>query len=259
MHRPKKPGPGKVAALRAIEMDNTLSEAYAALPYTSLHYDFDIRAAREAAERAIKLDPNNPIALQVQGLCLAVRGQAEDALAELGRALQLEPLSLHLLWNKAAFHYFARQFDEAMGLSVKGLELNTKSAALHWSLGLTLVQKQMYGKAVEELEEAVQISGRAPFFLGGLGYAYSAAGIDEDGLQLIRELEQLSQRRHVSPFWTGAIYAALPRKDEAFLWLERAGEERAPRMVYVKALPWFANLRADPRFYCLLQRMNIPI
>jgi hypothetical protein len=73
---------------------------------------------------------------------------------------------VHLLWNKAAFHYFARQFDEAMSLSMKGLELDPKSAALHWSLGLTLVQKQMYGK---EVEEAVQISVQAPFFLGGLG------------------------------------------------------------------------------------------
>jgi len=250
---------GKAAALRAIEMDNTLSEAYAALAYTSLHYDFDIRAAREAAERAIELDPNNPIALQVRGLCLAVRGQAEDAVAELGRALQLDPLNVHLFWNKAAFHYFARQYDEAVELSIKGLELDPKSAALHWILGLTLVQKQMYGKAFEEVEEAVQISGRAPFFLGGLGHTYGAAGREDDALQVIRELGQLSKQRHVSPFWAGVIYAALPRKDEAFLWLERAREERAPWMVYAKALPWFDNLRADRRFYRLLQRMNIPI
>jgi len=250
---------GKAAALRAIEIDNTLSEAYAALAYTSLHYDFDIRTAREAAERAIELDPNNPLALQGRGLCLAVRGQAEDAVAELDRALQLEPLNVHLFWNKAAFHYFARQYDEAMELSTKGLELDPKSAALHWILGLTLVQKQMYGKAVEEGEEAVQISGRAPFFLGGLGHTYAAAGREEDALQVICELGRLSKQRHVSPFWTAAIFAALPRKDEAFLWLERAREEHAPWMVYVKALPWFDNLRADPRFYRLLQCMNIPI
>lgn len=250
---------GKAAALRAIEMDNTLSEAYAALAYTSLHYDFDIRASREAAERAIELDPNNPLALQARGLCLAVRGQAEDAVAELGRALQLDPLNAHLFWNKAAFHYFARQYDEAMELSMKGLELDPKSAALHWILGLALVQKQMYGKAVEEGEEAAQISGRAPFFLGGLGHIYAAAVREEDALQVIFELGQLSKQRHVSPFWTAAIYATLSRKDEAFLWLEPAREERAPWMVYVKALPWFDNLRADPRFYRLLQRMNIPI
>jgi len=250
---------GKAAALQAIEMDNTLSDAYAALAYTSLHYDFDIRAAREAAERAIELDPNNPLALQGRGLCLAVRGQSEDAVTELGRALQLEPLNVHFIWNKAAFHYFARQYDEALELSMKGLELDPKSAALHWILGLTLVQEQMYERAVEEGEEAVHISGRAPFFLGGLGYIYGAEGREENALQVIRELGHLSQQRHVSPFWTGTIYAAIPRNNEAFLWLERAREERAPWMVYVKVLPWFDKLRADPRYYRLLQRMNIPI
>jgi tetratricopeptide (TPR) repeat protein len=250
---------GKAAVLRAIEMDNTLSEAYAALAYTSLHYDFDIRAAREAAERAFELDPNNPLALQGRGLCFAVRGQAEDAVAELARALQLEPLNVHLFWNTATFHYCARQYDEAMGLSMKGLELDPKSAALHWILGLTLVQKQRYGEAVKEEEEAVQISGRAPFFLGGLGHTYGAAGREEDALQVIRDLAELAKQRHVSPFWTGAIYAALPRRDDAFLWLERAREERAPWMVYVKVLPWFDNLRSDSRYYSLLKRMNIPI
>lgn len=79
--------------------------------------------------------------------------------------------------------------------------------------------------------------------------------VPDDGMVL----GELSKQHHVSPFWTGVIYAALPRKDDAFLWLERAREERAPWMMYVKALPWFDNLRADPRYYRLLQRMNIPI
>ena len=160
-----------------------------------------------------------------------MRRQAEDALAELGRALQLESLNVHLLWNKAAFHYSARQYDEAMGLSMKGLELDPKSAALHWSLGLTLVQRQMYGKTVEEVGGGSSDQRPGSLLSGWPGLAYSAAGTDEDGLQVIRELEQISQRRHVSPFWTAAIYAALPRKDEAFLRLERAREERAPWMV----------------------------
>jgi tetratricopeptide (TPR) repeat protein len=251
---------GQAAALKAIEVDNILSEAYAALAYANLHYDFDIRATREAAERAIELDPNNPLALQGRGLCLAVRGQAEDAVAELGRALQLEPLNLHLLWNKATFHYFARQYDESIAQSIKALDLDPKSAPLHWLLGLNFVQKQMYGKAVEEGEGAVQISGRAPFFLGNLGYIYGAVGRKEDALKIIRELEELSKQRHVSPYWHGMTYAAFPdKKDEASLWLERARQDHSPWMIYLKGAPWFDSLRSDQRYYSLLQRMNIPI
>jgi TolB-like protein/Flp pilus assembly protein TadD len=251
---------GKVAALRAIEMDNTLSEAYAGLGYAHLHYDFDIRAAEEAAERAIELDPHNSLALQGRSLCFAVKGQAVDAVAELGRALQLEPLNVHLLWNRCIFYYFARQYDEALALCTKALELDPKSAPLHWTLGLILVQKQMNGKAVEEAEEAVEISCRAPFFLGNLGHIYGAVGREEDALKTIRELEELSKQRHVSPYWHGMTYAAFPnKKDEALLWLERARQDRAPWMIYLKGPPWFDNLRSDPRYYSLLQRMNIPI
>jgi tetratricopeptide (TPR) repeat protein len=241
------------------KMDNTLAEAFAGLAYAHLHYDFDIRSAEEAVERAIELDPYNAIASQERGLCLAARGQAEDAVAELGRALQLEPLSVHFRWNQCMFLYFSRQYDEAIALCETTLELDPKSAPLHQAFGLILVQTHMYEKAVNELEEAVRISHRGPFFLGQLGHIYGAVGRKADALKVICELKELSKQRHVSPYWAAMIYAGLGEKDEAFLWLERALLEHAPWMAYLKVAPWFDNLRSDSRFYTLLQRMNIPI
>jgi TolB-like protein/Flp pilus assembly protein TadD len=250
---------GRAAALRAIEMDSTLAEAFAGLGYAQLHYDFDIPSAEEAIERAIELDPYNAVAVQGRGLCLAARGRVEDALAELGRAVQLEPLNVHFRWNRCMFFYFSRQYEEAIALCRTTLELDPKSAPLHQALGVSLVQTQMYVKAVQELEEAVQISHRTPFFLGQLGYIYGAVGRKADALKVICELKELSKQRHVSPYWGGMIYSALGEKDEAFLWLERALQDHAPWMAYLKGAPWFDNLRTDPRFYSLLQRMNIPI
>jgi len=250
---------GKVAALKAIELDNNLGEAYTALSYASLHYDFNIRSAEEAAQRAIQLDPDNPTALQMRAVCLAAKGQAEDAVAEILCALRLEPLTIHFHWNAGIFRYFARQYDEAIALCHKALELDPKYAPLHWTLALSLVQKRMYTEAVDESEEAVQISRRAPFFLGTLGHIYGAVGRREDALKVISELVDLSKQRHVSPYWTGMIYATLGENDEAFLWLERALHEHAPWMAYLKGPAWFDNLRSDPRYYTLLQRMNIPV
>ena len=250
---------GKAAALRAIEMDNTLAEAFAGLGYALLHYDFDIRSAEEAIERAVELDPYNAIAYQQRGFCLAARGRAEESLTELDRALQLEPLSVHFRWNRCMWLYFSRRYDEAVALCNTTLELDPKSAPVHEVLGLTLIQTQMHEKAVHALEEAVQISRRAPFFLGQLGYVYGAVGRKADALKVISELKELSKQRHVSPFWISMIYAALGEKDEAFLWLELALREHAPWMVYLKGAPWFDNLRSDSRFYSLLRRMNIPI
>jgi len=250
---------GVAAARKAIEMDNTLAEAYAALCYSSLQYDFNICAAEEAAERAIELDPHNAFAFQGRAICLAARGRAEDAVAEISRAMQLEPLSMVLQWTASIFLYFARQYDEAIALSQRGLELDPQFAPLRWTLGFCFVQKRAYQQAVDEMEEAVRLSRRSPFYLGALGHAYGASGRRDDALKVIREMQELSKKRHVSPYWPGLIYAGLGEKDEAFQWLERALEEHAPWIVYLKAPPWFDNLRSDSRYYGLLQRMRIPI
>ncbi len=249
----------KTAALKAIEMDNTLAEAYAALWYASLHYDFDVRAAEEAAERAIELDPHNAFALQGRECCLMVRGRAEEAAAEGLRAVQLDPLSLVLQWTAGIALYFARQYDKVIALSEKILEVDPQFAPSRFALGLAFVQKRMYERAVDEMEQAVQISQREPFYLGFLGRVYGAVGRKEDAFKIINELTGLSKQRHISPFWAGLIYAALGEEDEAFLCLERARQDHAPWMAYLKAPPWFDSLRSDPRYYSLLQRMNIPI
>lgn len=208
---------GVAAARKAIEMDNTLAEAYAALCYSSLKFDFNICAAEEAAERAIELDPHNAFAFQGRACCLAVRGRVEDAVAEISRAVQLEPLSMVIQWTASVFLYFARQYDEAIALSQRGLELDPQFAPLHWTLGLSFVHKHAYQQAVDEMEESVRISRRSPFYLGALGHVYGASGRRDDALKVILEMQELSKQRHVSPYWPGMIYAALGEKDEAFL------------------------------------------
>lgn len=251
---------GKAAALKAIEMDKTLTEAYAALAYASLHYDFDVSCAEESVRNAIELDPNNAFAIQGRACCLMVRGRAEDAAIESLTAMQLEPFTLVLLWNAGIFHYLARKYDEAIELSQKGLELDPKFAPFRWTLAFAFIQERMYTQAVSEAEEAVKISHRAPFFLGALGHVYGAVGRTEDAFNVITELANLAEKRHVSAYWHGMTYAAFPEKrDEAFHWLECALQDHAPWMVYLKAPPWFDNLRSDSRYYNLLQRMNIPI
>ena len=250
---------GKAAALKAIEMDNTLAEAYAALCYASLHYDFNIRVAEEASQRAIELDPHNAFAFQGRACCLMASGRAEDAATEILYAAHLEPLTMVLQWTVGVCLYFARQYDEAIAQSQRVLELDPKFAPFHWTLGLAFIQKRKYEQAVDEMEEAVQTSRRAPFYLGFLGHIYGATGRREDALNVISELEELSKQRHVSPYWAALIYTALCEKDSAFLCLECAYRERAPWMAYLKPPPWFDNLRSDSRYYRLLQRMSIPI
>jgi TolB-like protein/Flp pilus assembly protein TadD len=250
---------GKAAALKAIELDSTLAEGYAALWFPLLSFDYNISAAEEAVERAIELDPQNAFALQGRACCLMARGRAEEGFAEALAAAHREPFTMVLQWNAALFGYIARQYDEAVALCQKGLELDPKFAPFHWTLSLAYVQTQSHGQAVDHMEEAVRLSDRLAYFLGGLGYVYGAVGKREGALRIVAELEDLSRQRHVSPFWRGMIYSALAESDEAIRWLERARLDHAPWMIYLKAPPWFDNLRSDSRYYTLLQRMNIPI
>jgi len=250
---------GKAAALKAIELDKTLAEGHAALWFPLLSFDYNISAAEEAVERAIELDPQSAFALQGRACCLMARGRTEESFAEALRAARLEPFTMVLLWNAALFGYIARQYDEAIELCQKGLELDPKFAPFHWTLGLVYVQRQSYGQAVEHMEEAVRLSHRLSYFLGGLGYVYGAVGRREDALRIVGELGERCRQRHVSPYWTAMIYAALDDKDATLLWLERGREDHAPWMIYLKSPPWFDNLRSDSRYYRLLQRMNIPV
>jgi tetratricopeptide (TPR) repeat protein len=128
------------------------------------------------------------------------RGQAEDAAAEILRAVQLEPPSMVLQWNAATFLWFARQYDRAISQTQMILELDSRAAQAYWIFALNLVQKKKYDDAVEAMQQAVQISGPAPFYLGALGYVYGATGRRDDALKIMNELDELSQRRHVSPF-----------------------------------------------------------
>jgi tetratricopeptide (TPR) repeat protein len=203
---------GKAAALKAIELDSTLSEAYSALWYASLHYDFDICAAENAVRRAIELDPHNTFALQARACCLMARGRAEEAVAEILYAVQLEPLTMVLQWTAGACHYFARKYDQAIDLSEKSRERDSTFTPTCFTLGCAFVQKGMYGPAVNELEKAVEISRREPFYLGTLGYIYGAVGRRQDALKIVSELNELSKHRHVSTYWTGLIYVALSEK-----------------------------------------------
>src|SRR6185437_5633191 len=115
---------GKAAALKAIELDNSLAEAHAALWFPLLNFDYNICAAEEAAERAIELDPQNAFALQGRACCLMAMGRAEEGFAEALRAADLEPFTLVLLWTATVFAYLARRHDEAVALCRKGLELD---------------------------------------------------------------------------------------------------------------------------------------
>jgi TolB-like protein/predicted Ser/Thr protein kinase/lipoprotein NlpI len=245
----------KAAALRALEIDDRLADAHAALGYSSIIYDYDWPAAKRHYERAQAL---NPSATQWSySLYFSTLGDSDAALAEDKRALDLDPLSLLTNFRKGRDLYMARRFDEAIEQFKKMLEMDPGAPLGHYHLGLAYAEKGMYREARSELENYVELTRRSPLSLAFLGNILARSGERSRALQLLEELKAVSSQKYVYPLSFARIYAGLGDKEQAFAWLEKGYEERSAPLFYLKVDPIWDPLRSDPRFNDLLRRIGL--
>jgi Flp pilus assembly protein TadD len=137
------------------------------------------------------------------------------------------------------------------------LELNPDFGVVRWHLGLALVQEARFEEAITELKKAVTFSGGSPVMKAALGHAYAVSGRRGEAMNVLTELQMLTKRSYISASEIAAIYAGLGERDRAMDWLEKAAEDRAFHLVYLKVRPEFAPLRSDPRFEGLLRRIGL--
>ena len=185
-------------------------------------------------------------------------GRGDEALAESRRAIELDPLSLrdqYRVWQPV---YWARRFDEAIAQCRKTLELDPAYDGARRCLALAYAQRGAHEQAVRELERDGSGSARTPSALADLGYVYARAGRATDAHKVITELTNRSAREYVSPYALALVHAGLGENGRALEWLERAGEERSPRLVFLSVEPAFDGLRGDPRFAALRTKLGLP-
>jgi TolB-like protein/Flp pilus assembly protein TadD/predicted Ser/Thr protein kinase len=258
---PKEAYPkAKEAALRALEIDDTLAEAHSSLAYIEAVNDWDWSGAEREFKRAIELNPNYAGSHQGYGIALALTGRLSEAMAEEKRALQLDPLSVLSNGSVALTLYEARQYDQAIEQERKTLDLDANYLIARIGLGLAYVQESMHQESIAELEKAVAVSGGNASALSNLGYAYAMAGRKAEAQKVLDKINELSKEGYVPAGAKARIYAGLGDKDKVFQWLETAYSERSiagtlPGMIKVD--PVFDSLHSDPRFTDLLRRMNL--
>jgi TolB-like protein/DNA-binding winged helix-turn-helix (wHTH) protein/Tfp pilus assembly protein PilF len=249
----------KAAALKALEIDEGLAEAHIPLAVVRAEYDLDLTTAEKEYRRAIELNPNSATAHQWYAEdVLAPMGRHEEAIAEMKRALELDPLSLAANFSFGYILYLARENDQAMAQLQKTLEMYKSFPVAHSYLGRVYVQKRMFANAIEEFQSAAMLSGDHPFYLAWLGYGYAVAGRTSEADKILGQLTQLSLRRYVPPYDLAATCAGLGRKDQALKWLQKAYEERASYFHDINVEPVFDSLRSDPRFQDLVHRVGLP-
>jgi Tol biopolymer transport system component/tetratricopeptide (TPR) repeat protein len=248
----------KEAALKAIELDSTLAEAYTALGFATACYDFDWATAEAHYRRAIELNPNYATARQWYCFHLLMIGHFNEAIAEIRQALEIDPLSSSFRQALGWSYYQARRYDESIIEHRKLIAMDSGFALGRFSFTWPLLQKGMREQAIAEARKAVELSGGSPFMLAGLGSAYARAGKKDKAHAVLRELNELSAKRYVSPYHVAIIHCNLGDTEQALALLEQTYVNRDAWLIWLSVEPQLDPLRADPRFVDLLQRVYPP-
>ncbi len=245
------------AAMRALELDESLAEAHTALGNIRLVYDWDWLAAERELRRAIELNPSYADAHAFLGWYLTALGHYEEGVAKAKRASALDPLSLGIKTKEAWTLFAARRYDQAIDECRKTLERDPNFAWGHALMGLSYALKGRLADGLSHLEIANR-SGDSPLITAMLAYVYALSGRKGEAEKLAGELKEQSKRRYVCPYEIGNIYLALGDKGQAFKWYEKAYEDRSDCMIWLKVDPRLDALHSDQRFKDLARRVGFP-
>jgi serine/threonine protein kinase len=249
------------AARKALELDATLAHLHAVLGSNDVEYDFDFVGGEAEFKKALELDPNDATAHQWYAEKIGmIGGREQEALAEVNRAHQLDPLSPIISWEVGFIHNLSRRFDDAILVCKKSANENPTFAAAHRCLTQAYWGKRMYPQVIEELSAYGQLSGdrNESEFASALEQGFRSAGW-KGALTKGIEIRQLQRKTgYSSAYRIATLYADLGDKDQAFRWLNTAYQERDWLLMGLKTDFLLDPLRSDQRYADLLRRMGLP-
>jgi TolB-like protein/DNA-binding winged helix-turn-helix (wHTH) protein/Flp pilus assembly protein TadD len=247
----------KAAAIKALELDSALGEAHNSLAFCLDGFDWDFDSAGKEFRRAIDLNQGYATAHHWYAWHLTLLGRYDEAIAEMRKAENLDPLSLVINADLAELLALAHSYDESILQSRKTIEMDPNFGLAHNHLAQAYLQKRMNDEAVAELQKAVQLSGGSPTCIANLARAYVASGKRSEAERLLSDLKKRSNPNNSLASEIAMIYAALGDTDQAMSWLEKGYEERFNPGVLLR--PGFDPLRSDPRFQDLVRRVGLPV
>lgn len=246
--------PAKVAAERAVQLDETFAEGHAVLGLLRLLDEWNWDAAETEFARAVELAPGDAYVHWKRGMYLQYAGRGEEAVAAHRRAEQLDPLSLVAMEEAGWPLYYSRRYDEAAAQFRKVVELAPDWFLGHFGLGLVLIQQQHYEEALGELRCGARLSGSNPYIESALAYACGMAGCRAEASQILDRLT--STHRYVPNWFLSLIWIGMGEREQALQCLQQAFRDREPCMVSLNVDPMFDPLRPDARFSELVHHVE---
>jgi TolB-like protein/Flp pilus assembly protein TadD len=248
----------KAAALRALEIDESLAEAHAALGKYLPFFEFDRAGGEKELRRAIELNPNYATAHHWLGLdLLAVTKRFDEAISEMKRAEELDPLSAVISADAGLVFILARRYDEAIAQTKRALSLEPNFFNALYTLGYAYDGKGMHTEAIVEYRKALDLNND-PYAKAFLVRSLAKSGRRADALKLLEELKSEATTRYVPNYCLAMAYTALGEKEEAFALLEKDIAEHSSFVSVLAVEPALDDLRDDPRFKAMLRRLNLP-
>jgi TolB-like protein/Flp pilus assembly protein TadD len=248
---------GKAAALKALELDSSLAEPHATLGVVKRDFEWDWSGAEEEFQRAIELNPGCVEAYHWRGTLLSMLGRHAEALREKTRALAIDPLSVVIRTDLARMFYFSRDYDQALEQYRAALDMDPNFGSAHLGLAHVYEQKGLFEQAISELKTGMRLSRDSAFARAKLGYGYALADRRDEAHAMLKQLNELSNQKYVSPYDIAMVHVGLRETDEAFAWLQKAFEQRSLWLGYLNVEPQLDPLRSDQRFQELLRRIGL--
>lgn len=245
------------AAQKALNLDPNLAEAYVSLGLVAVSYDWDRKATKKYFQKALELNPNSVAAYQwFEFYWTYMMADLDTATVQLERALELDPLNFLIKIRLGFMDIFKGDHESAINKFEALLEFEPNYGLLYLSFATAYALKGDYDKAIAYGEKMLEIGPRAVAMVGNMGFFWAKAGKKARAYELLAELEERSKKGYVSSFWMATIYLGLGESDKAFEWFEKAYEERDGCMLYFTIPFTFDPIRSDPRYKNLLLKMG---
>ena len=248
----------RAAALKALELDNSVAEAHTALGYYFMHYEFDPTSAEKEFRRAIELNPNYASAYQWLAFdVFMITKRFDEAVSVSKRAAELDPLSIAVNADAANILYFAKRYDESIAQVKRALMLDSNFAYARYILGNNYVLKSQYVEAIAEYRKSLAANDD-PYVKALIVRALAKSGQRAEAVKMFDELKSEAAKRYVPNYSFAVAYTALGDKEQALSWLDKDVTERSAFAIFASVDPALDDLRTDARFKALLKQMNLP-
>ena len=249
---------GKAAATVALQLDPELAEAYT--PSAALLWldGWEWEKAQAEFKRSLELSPTYPTANHWYAEYMMTMGRHAEAMVRIKKSQDLDPLSLIISVAVGWAHYFARHYDEAIEQLRRTIDLDPNYPVTYWILGLLFRKTGRYEQAIAEGEKGVKLSGGSPLMRAALAHTLGAAGKAEEARQTLDDLTELAKRKYVAPYFFAGIHVGLGEHERAIEYLRKCYEEHSHWLIYLHLDPSMDDLRENPDFQDLVQRLGLP-